>query len=83
MNSMISHQKAILTAVLDPQISHRNTGDIRKQSTSARRGVMPDKWPSAGWVVIFLKSGTYQGNERRRAAPEQHPGDTEGLSLQR
>lgn len=36
-----------------------------------------------GRVVILLKFGTYQGNERRRAAPEQHPGDMEGLSLQR
>ncbi len=72
---MISHQKLILTAVLDLKISIRNTGDIREQSASACRGVMPDKLPSAGRVVIFLKSETYQGNERR-AAPEQHLSST-------
>lgn len=65
------------------EITARITGDIRKQCTSADRRVTPDKLPSAGWVVIFLKFGTYQENERRRAAPEQHPGDTEGPSLQR
>lgn len=65
------------------EITIWNTGDIRKQCTSADRGVMPDELPSAGRVVSLLKFGTYQGNERRRAAPEQHPGDMEGLSLQR
>lgn len=64
-----------------PAVVVGNTGSIRKQLTSTCHGGSPDKQPSAGRAVIFLKSGKYQGNERRGAAPEQHPGDTEWLSL--
>lgn len=64
------------------QFRPMNTGDIwaaglatekRHTQKNARERLRQRRRP-----VIFLKSGTHQENERRRASPEQHPGDTEG-----
>lgn len=76
ISSLISHHIVILIAVLNlPRFqSEKPQTTIRKQSTSACRGVVADKLPSDGRAVIFPKSRTYQGNKRRSAAPEQHPG---------
>lgn len=57
--------------------------DFSQKHRQHQEAVGPNKLLSVRWGVIFLKTRTYQGNERRRAAPEQHPGDTEGLSLER
>lgn len=59
------------------EITIWNTGDIRKQCTSADRGVMPDELPSASrcnFAEIWNISGKWKKKSSTWAAPWRHGG---------